>query len=81
MWLKSLFIGLCVFVILTLVLYYTKSKREREKETQQEIFLRSVLPGMLIGCLVAFFMSSNDISLVFSNFFNKKVYLEEDFYD
>lgn len=54
------FIGLIIATILSLILYFTKSQRERDKETPVEIFLRSVLPSLFISILftLCYFQSS-----------------------
>jgi drug/metabolite transporter (DMT)-like permease len=55
-----LFIALCMAAILSLLFYYTKNKRERDKEVPIEIFARAVLPSILLTIIftMCFFRDS-----------------------
>ena len=47
-----IFAAIFVAVSLGLILFYSKSKREREKETTLDIFLRVALPSCLITLII-----------------------------
>jgi len=79
----KIIIGLLLFgSALSLTLYYTKSIRERERETSTEIFLRSVLPSIFF-CIVALGIIVNytRFRLPFTIFPEEKVVLNERYFD
>lgn len=76
---KSILVGFLVFIILSLILYFQKTKRERDKEEKSSLALGSVVPALLVGILVAGLCSSG---LKFPSFsFGNNRYLDEDFGD